>query len=149
MTSIALTMQAEEVRDEPLQLEQCPWLNISVCPATVTASVKQQPFQVVVYNPLAWKRSTPIRVPVAVKLHSAAANGAWVVKGEHLPCFACTIVIGVYLIVRDVAGEACSSSKAHQCFAPAWPDGKPCAAASRPGLVVSKKGGAHRAGVTP
>ena len=71
--------------DEPVALEQCAWLNISVCNATVTASVKQQPFQVVVFNPLAWKRSTPIRVPVALKLHGASANAAWDVTGAYPP----------------------------------------------------------------
>ena len=74
--------QAAEMATEPVGLEQCPFLNISVCHATVTASVKQQPFQVVAYNPLAWKRPTAIRVPVALKLHSNDANAAWDVTGE-------------------------------------------------------------------
>ena len=69
---------------EPVTLEQCPFLNISVCPATVTASVKQQSFQVVIYNPVAWKRPTAIRVPIALKLHSNAANAVWDVTGESL-----------------------------------------------------------------
>ena len=76
--------QVAQTATEAVGLEQCPFLNISVCPATVTASVKQQPFQVVAFNPLAWKRPTAIRVPVALKLHSNVANAAWDVTGEPM-----------------------------------------------------------------
>ena len=62
-----------------LSLHQCPFLNVSVCEASLQHSVKGEAFLVVVYNPLAWPRKAPIQVPM-----SDAAKTAWAVKGIYI-----------------------------------------------------------------
>jgi alpha-mannosidase len=73
-------------------LEACPWLNVSVCGASVALSWElshelsssdlqessSNALWVVAYNPLAWRRSAPVRVPVA-----ARAAAAWAVRGTR------------------------------------------------------------------
>ncbi|XP_035819972.1 alpha-mannosidase isoform X4 [Zea mays] len=46
------------------KFSQCPLLNISYCPSTEEAISATKHLVVVVYNPLGWKRSDFIRVPV-------------------------------------------------------------------------------------
>ena len=58
------------------KLESCPLLNISVCAASVELSRVHASFTVVAYNPLAWPRTEPVRVPIA-----ALDSIAWQVLG--------------------------------------------------------------------
>lgn len=59
---------------------QCRLLNISVCAASVAASRKGEGFSLALYNPLAWRRSHPVRIPVAGE-HAWSVSGA----GGHMP----------------------------------------------------------------
>lgn len=74
-----------EEEDRPtdgLTLQQCQLLNASVCEPSVQMSKQGKGFMVVVYNALAWERSTePIRIPLDVTADSAAH---WVVTGQPL-----------------------------------------------------------------
>lgn len=62
-----------------LALHQCPFLNVSVCEASVKHSLSNDAFLVVVYNPLAWPRETPVQVPLEYD-----SEASWAVKGDHL-----------------------------------------------------------------
>lgn len=72
------SLRQEQQDDNPLLLlHQCPFLNVSVCEASLKYSRKAEPFLVVVYNSLAWPRQAPVRVPMA-----ADSDQAWAVKGD-------------------------------------------------------------------
>ena len=66
-----------EHRQAP-KLEQCMLLNASICEPSVTASAKGEDLLVVVYNPLAWKRTQGVRIPLA------AGTSSWTVQGALL-----------------------------------------------------------------
>lgn len=57
-------------------LQHCNLLNISVCHATVAASAQGRGFSVALYNPLAWPRKEPVRVPLG------GNSTAWAVSGR-------------------------------------------------------------------
>ena len=61
-----------------LALRWCPLLNISVCAPSVAATAGGQGFSVVAYNPLAWERREPLRLPVS-------GEGPWAVIGGRPP----------------------------------------------------------------
>ena len=69
----------EAGEDLLLLLKQCQQLNVSACESSVKASQKDDPFLVVVYNPLAWPRTAAVRVPVVTN-----DSVSWHVKGP--PC---------------------------------------------------------------
>lgn len=65
-------------RDSRLDsLSHCRLLNISVCEHTVSASRNGSGFGIVLYNPLAWRRSHFVRVPIA-------GNDSWTVSGANM-----------------------------------------------------------------
>lgn len=51
--------------DAPVDLSFCNWLNVSACRPTVALSEAGQGILVAAYNPLAWSRQAPLRVPVS------------------------------------------------------------------------------------
>jgi hypothetical protein len=55
-------------------LSHCRLLNISVCEQTVSASRAGRGFRLALYNPLAWRRTHYVRVPVA-------GGASWAVTG--------------------------------------------------------------------
>lgn len=50
-----------------LALEGCLWSNVSFCAPTVDLSRLGAPILVVAYNPLAWSRVAPLRVPISTR----------------------------------------------------------------------------------
>jgi alpha-mannosidase len=67
----------------PVRLEGCFLLNISTCAPTVDLSRVGAAIFLVAYNPLAWSRETPIRVPV-----STGSTCHWKVfgpEGDEIP----------------------------------------------------------------
>ena len=76
-------LQEGEEGDLLLVLHQCPFLNVSVCEASLKYSLKEEAFLVVVYNPLAWPRKAPVQVPMTDK-----NKAAWAIKGiQALPYY--------------------------------------------------------------
>ena len=66
-----------------LALEGCLWSNISSCAPTVDLSRLGAPILVVAYNPLAWSRAAPLRVPISTR-----ATCHWKVygpEGQEIP----------------------------------------------------------------
>ena len=64
-----------------LTLQQCQLLNVSVCGPSVQMSGKGQGFLVVLYNSLAWERTTePIRLPLVAADPASPAD--WLVTGQ-------------------------------------------------------------------
>lgn len=74
--SLPFEKPAQEDEDLLLLLHQCPFLNVSVCEASLKYSLKGEAFLVVVYNPLAWPHKAPVQVPM-----SYDPKTAWAVKG--------------------------------------------------------------------
>jgi alpha-mannosidase len=62
----------------PVRLEGCFLLNISTCAPTIDLSRVGAPIFLVAYNPLAWSRETPIRVPI-----STYSTCNWTVTGPE------------------------------------------------------------------
>lgn len=56
-------------------LAHCRLLNITVCAPTVAASRAGTGFSVALYNPLAWRRTHHIRIPIA-------GDHSWTVTGD-------------------------------------------------------------------
>lgn len=59
-----------------VQLKSCPWLNISSCEITSRWSDEGDKGLVVVYNPLSWPRTVPVRIPI-----SGQSSCIWHVEG--------------------------------------------------------------------
>lgn len=66
----------------------CPLLNASICSPTVKLSRQGQDMLVLVYNPVAWRRSAPVRVPVI----ASEEENVWSVEGPKGETVACQIV---------------------------------------------------------
>lgn len=74
--SLPSKQAVQEEEDLLLLLHQCPFLNVSVCEASLKYSLKEEAFLVVVYNPLAWPTKAPVQVPM-----DYSNKAAWAVKG--------------------------------------------------------------------
>ena len=58
-------------------LQVCDWLNVSSCAPTVELSRRGRAILAVAYNPLGWRRVTPVRVPL-----DTSTDCSWRVLGE-------------------------------------------------------------------
>lgn len=81
LSHLVYNTQSPAARDSNLLLllQQCPHLNVSVCEISVTSSQKDSDFIIVAYNPLAWPRTSPVRVPI-----DADDSIIWQVTGDTL-----------------------------------------------------------------
>lgn len=88
LSSLVYGEHKEEGLDAAPKLHQCLQLNVSVCDASSRLAAGGKPFLVVVYNPLAWNRTAPVRVPLP-----ATDSDAWTVSGGWpLPSTGQTVV---------------------------------------------------------
>lgn len=76
------------------KLHACNWLNVSSCEPTVELSQTGRGMFAVAYNPLAWSREAPVRVPVSTK-----TTCTWEVTGKSFrsDCIFCTENYRLYL----------------------------------------------------
>jgi hypothetical protein len=59
------TVNERMEEQQPLGLQTCMWLNVSMCAPTVALSRRGDGIMVVAYNPLTWRREIVVRVPVS------------------------------------------------------------------------------------
>ncbi|GAB2278356.1 hypothetical protein Dimus_013039 [Dionaea muscipula] len=62
----SLAFLTSEQGNRETDFQQCPLLNISYCPQSETIPTDGKSIVVVIYNPLGWKRTEVVRIPVSL-----------------------------------------------------------------------------------
>lgn len=88
--------------DMPVPLHSCNWVNVSACNTTVRLSAAGKGVLVAAYNPLAWSREVPLRVPL-----NASKTCAWKVtgpEGEEVASQLVGVAPGTWCLQQLLAG---------------------------------------------
>ncbi|XP_042002646.1 probable alpha-mannosidase At5g13980 [Salvia splendens] len=76
---------SSECKSPVTTFNQCPLLNISYCPATEVDLSVGKKIVVLVYNPLGWKRTSVVRIPVINKNLSVSDSTGKLILSQLLP----------------------------------------------------------------
>jgi alpha-mannosidase len=88
--------------DMPVPLHSCNWLNVSACNTTVRLSAAGKGVLLAAYNPLAWSREVPLRVPL-----NTSKTCAWKVtgpEGEEVASQLVGVAPGTWCLQQLLAG---------------------------------------------
>ncbi|KAI3671466.1 hypothetical protein L1987_87204 [Smallanthus sonchifolius] len=101
--------------------QQCPLLNISNCPPTEADLSSGKKLAVVVYNPLGWKRSDVIRLPVVSKNIAVYDSSEKEVESQILPVINESISIRNYYTTAYTGKSPSSTPKYWLAFTASVP----------------------------
>ncbi|XP_041998923.1 probable alpha-mannosidase At5g13980 isoform X1 [Salvia splendens] len=76
---------SSECKSPVTNFNQCPLLNISYCPATEVDLSAGKKIAVLVYNPLGWKRTSVVRIPVINENLSVSDSTGKLILSQLLP----------------------------------------------------------------